>query len=292
MRLLVASSLVAFGSAAFCTAATDVMCVPAIPVEYYTPTAAPTPGPTTATPGPTATPTATPTRGECNCYAGPNHVLLGTSAGFAILAKSGISSTLVGSTVTGDIGVSPIAATAMTGFSLTADSSNVFATSAQIAGKAFASNYAVPSPSTTSTAVSDMETAYADAAGRSVSSAEFSNVPATVPGDISGMTLVPGVYIWDTTVHFSQDITLEGGPEDTYIFVTSGDVLVKADVVLGDVLPENVVWQTAGDVTLDAGKHMFGVILAKTAVTMKKGSFLNGRILTQTRANLDDTTIF
>src|SRR5665647_2180802 len=58
-------------------------------------------------------------------------VSLGTAGQFAILAKSGIS-TVPTSDITGDIGVSPIAATAITGFSLIADSTNVFSTSVQV----------------------------------------------------------------------------------------------------------------------------------------------------------------
>jgi len=54
---------------------------------------------------------------------------LGTAAGFAILAQTGIS-TAPPSVITGDIGVSPIAATAMTGFTLTTKST--YSTSAQV----------------------------------------------------------------------------------------------------------------------------------------------------------------
>ena len=52
-----------------------------------------------------------------------------------ILAKSGIS-TVPPSAVTGNLGVSPIDATAITGFSLPADATNAFATSPQVTGKA------------------------------------------------------------------------------------------------------------------------------------------------------------
>ena len=63
---------------------------------------------------------------------------LGAAGNFVILAKSGIS-TVPTSAVTGDLGVSPAAATYITGFSLTADPTNVFATSPQVTGKVFAS---------------------------------------------------------------------------------------------------------------------------------------------------------
>ena len=60
-------------------------------------------------------------------------VNLGTAGNVAILAKSGIS-TVPNSAVTGDISVSPIDHTGITGFSKTLDSTNVFATSAQVTG--------------------------------------------------------------------------------------------------------------------------------------------------------------
>jgi hypothetical protein len=81
-----------------------------------------------------------------------------------ILTKTGIS-TIPYSVITGDIGVSPIHAAAMTGFSLTMDSGLEYSKSGQITGKAYAADYAVPIPATLITAVSDMETAYTDAAG-------------------------------------------------------------------------------------------------------------------------------
>jgi hypothetical protein len=58
-----------------------------------------------------------------------------------ILTKTGVS-TVPDSVITGDIGVSPIAATAMTGFGLIMDSGGEFSTSSQLhgTGKAFPSD--------------------------------------------------------------------------------------------------------------------------------------------------------
>ena len=56
---------------------------------------------------------------------------LGSAGNFAILAKSGITTT--GTTgITGNIGVSPIAATAMTGFGLIMDPTNQFSRSSLV----------------------------------------------------------------------------------------------------------------------------------------------------------------
>jgi hypothetical protein len=89
-------------------------------------------------------------------------VNLGTAANYAILAKSGIS-TVPTSAITGNLGISPAAAAYITGFPLTADSTNVFSTSSQVTGKIYAADYAVPTPSDLTTAVSDMQ---ATSAGR------------------------------------------------------------------------------------------------------------------------------
>src|SRR5680860_63873 len=95
---------------------------------------------------------------------GPVAVSLGSADNFMILAKSGISTT--GTTaITGDIGVSPIAAIGITGFGLTMDASNTFSTSSSVDGKIYASDYTAPTPTTMTAAISDMEAAYTDAAG-------------------------------------------------------------------------------------------------------------------------------
>ena len=53
-------------------------------------------------------------------------------------------STVPTSAITGNIGVSPAAATFITGFSLTADVTNMFSTSPQVTGKVYAADYTSP----------------------------------------------------------------------------------------------------------------------------------------------------
>jgi hypothetical protein len=95
----------------------------------------------------------------------PAPMNLGTAGNFAILAKTGISTT--GTThITGAIGMSPAAATYITGFGLIMDASGAFSTSSLVVGNVYAADYTSPTPTTMTTAVSDMETAYTSAAGR------------------------------------------------------------------------------------------------------------------------------
>jgi hypothetical protein len=214
-------------------------------------------------------------------------VELGTAGDYAILAKSGIS-TVPPSAVTGNIAVSPAAASYITGFSLTADSTNKFATSPQVTGKAFAANYASPTPSKLTKAVSDMELAFTDAASRAADVTELG------AGDIGEMTLAPGVYSWGTGLLIPKDVTLNGNATDVWIFQIAKDLTVSSgtDVVLtGGALASNVFWQVAGKVVFGTTAHVEGVVLTHTSITLKTGASIHGRLLAQTAVAIDSSTI-
>lgn len=223
-------------------------------------------------------------------------VLLGTADEYVILTKSGISTT-PGSDITGNIGVSPIAASFITGFSLIADLSGTYSKSAQIAGNVYAADYVSPTPSKMTTAISDMETAYTDAAARAISDGANINIEL---GHIGGTTFKAGVYHWGSDVDFISDITLEGNATDRFIFQSTGNVIAGsgAKVLLkdngtGDGIPQafNIVWQVAGFLDAGTSSHLEGTFLVKTHAVFKTGSSLNGRILAQTAATLDKATI-
>src|SRR4030042_6111877 len=72
--------------------------------------------------------------------AGPSTVNLRSAGDFVILAKPGISTTGTTS-IDGDIGISPAAASFITGFGLTMDSSNKFATSSLVTGRVYGADY-------------------------------------------------------------------------------------------------------------------------------------------------------
>ena len=219
---------------------------------------------------------------------GPPIVNLGAAGNFVILSKSGID-TIPTSAVTGDIGVSPIKSGAITGFGLTADASNVFSTSPQVTGKVFASDYAVPTPDNLTTAISNMEFAYTDAAGRQTP--DFTELGA---GDISGLTLVPGLYKWGTAVSINSDVTLNGGPNDVWIFqigqgITQGN---GTHILLtGGALAKNIFWQSTGVVSIGTTAHFEGVILSQTSITLDTGASINGRLLAQTAVTIKSSTV-
>jgi PGF-pre-PGF domain-containing protein len=215
-------------------------------------------------------------------------VNLGTSGNFVILSKSGISTT--GTTaIVGDIGVSPIASTAITGLGLIMDASNQFATSSLVTGKVYAANYAPPTPSTMTTAVSDMQTAYTDAAGRTLPDATELGA-----GNIGGMTLSPGLYKWSTGVTIPTDVTISGSSTDVWIFQIAGtlDIASAKQVILsGGAKAKNIFWQVAGQTTLGTTSVFNGNILDQTAIVLNTGATLNGRALAQTAVTLDANAV-
>ena len=222
-------------------------------------------------------------------------VRLGLAGQFAILSKAGISS-VPSSVITGHIGVSPIAGTAITGFSPTADSSNTYATSPQVTGRVYAADYASPTPSMMTSAILDMQTAYTDAASRPISNLMNLNVKS---GLISGSTFEAGVFKWGSDINFGSDVYIRGNKDSHYIFQSTGNVIVGsgAKVILipdgsGTApLPENIVWQMAGYISVGTSAHLEGIFLTKTKAVFKTGASLNGRVLSQTACTLDAATI-
>ena len=218
---------------------------------------------------------------------GVSPINLGTAGNYAILAKSGISS-VPNSVITGDIGVSPIAATAITGFTLTQDATNAFSTSTQITGKAYAADYASPTSSNLTTAVGDMETAFTDAAGRAVNYTEL------YTGDISGQTLTPGVYKWGTGVLINSDVTLNGGANDVFIFQIAKGITQAACtkiILSGGAQAKNIFWQSCETVAIGTGAHFEGIVMGGTNITLGTNASINGRLLAQTAVTLIMSTV-
>lgn len=214
-------------------------------------------------------------------------VNLGTAGTFAILAKAAIS-TVPTSVITGNLGISPAAATAITGFALTMDPTNVFSTSPQVTGNVYAADYAPPTPVNLTTAVLDMQTAFTDAAGRAAGVTELG------AGNIGGMTLAPGVYKWGTGLLIPTDVTLTGSATDVWVFQIAQDLTVSSatNVVLaGGALAKNVFWQVTGLVDLGTTSHFNGVVLSATAITLHTGASVNGRLLAQTAVSIDNSTV-
>ncbi len=215
---------------------------------------------------------------------------LGTAGNFVILSKSGISNTGTTSVV-GNIGVSPIDSTAITGFDLALDDSTQFATSDVVIGNVYAADYSSPTPTMMTTAIGDMETAYTEAAGRTLP--DHTELGA---GDISEMTLTPGLYKWSTGVTIPTDVVLDcqGDENAVFVFQIAQDLTVGNGAVVtldGDCQANNIFWQVGGQATVETTAVMEGTILSQTAIVIKTDAILNGRALAQTAVTLDGSAL-
>ena len=211
-----------------------------------------------------------------------NGVNLGVSGEFAILSKTGITD-VYKSSVTGDVGSSPITGAA------------ILLTCTEVAGSIYSVDAAGPLPcrltdaTRLTTAVGDMQTAYTDAAGRS--NPDFLNLGA---GDIGGRTLTPGLYKWTSTLLIPADIEISGGPTDLWVFQIDGNLDMSSAVNIklsGGALAKNIIWQCAGAVTLGTTSHFEGTILGQTGINLKTGATINGRLLAQTDVTLQMNTV-
>ena len=215
------------------------------------------------------------------------NVNLGTAGNYVILSESGISTT--GTTqVNGNMGVSPAAATAITGFGLVADSSNQFSTSSLVNGDVYAADYANPTPVTLTNAVNDMQAAYIAANAWSPTVTELG------AGNIGGMTITPGVYKWSTGVTIPKDITLSGNSNDVWIFQIAQGLTTSSSthvILSGGAQAKNVYWVVAGQTTLGTYSSFNGNILDQTSIVLNTGATLNGRALAQTAVILDANTV-
>jgi hypothetical protein len=244
----------------------------------------------TADPPSTSPPTSPPTSLPTSAIETVN---LGDAGKFVILAKTGIS-TVPKSAITGDIAVSPIVATAITGFALVLIPAGQYSTSNQVVGNVYAGDYTSPTPSELTDAVGDMEIAYNDAAASSNADGVIRmNVG---DGGIGGLTLYAGVYTFTTDINiaYGTELTFHGSSTDVFILQTSKNLVqyLSTNVVLaGGAKAENIFWQVAGLVVVGAGAHLEGILLVKTGVTFITGSSLNGRILAQTACVLQMATI-
>ena len=224
---------------------------------------------------------------------GTDCVSLGTAANYAILANTGVA-TVPSSVVTGNVGLSPEARIALTGWELVSEPTDTYFTSAQVVGNGklyAADNVGGTTSVDLTTAAGNMGTAYTAAAGRTATSAATTNL---LGGILIDQTLTPGVYEWGSAVTIPTDLTLDGSATDVWIFKVAGtlDMAAAKKVILsGGALPQNIFWQVAGAVNVGANTHFEGIILGQTAITFGNLSSINGRLLAQTAVNLDATTV-
>lgn len=209
-------------------------------------------------------------------------VNLGTAGKFAILSKTGVTD-VYKSAITGDVGASPITGVA------------IHLTCEEVVGTVYTVDVnrlipcAVVNPGMLTTAVSDMEAAYTDAAGRA--NPDFTEFGA---GNIGGKTLTPGLYKWSTGVIIPTDVTISGGPNDVWIFQVAGNLTMSAAMKItltGGAQAKNIFWVTASAVTIGTTSHFEGNVLGQTSINLRTGASINGRMMAQTAVTLQMNTV-
>lgn len=142
----------------------------------------------------------------------------------------------------------------------------------------YANNYTDPTPLYLTTAIADMNAAYADAAGRE-------GWTDLVSGELGGRTLAPGPYHCASAASITTNLILDGGPDGIYIFQLGGGLTMAAAVqavLPNGALPKNIFWQTVGAVGLGASAQLQGIVLSNAAITLGASTVVNGRLYAPT----------
>lgn len=208
--------------------------------------------------------------------AGPLGINLGSAANFAILAGAGVTNTGVTTRITGDVGSFPTAT--INGLLGT----NVIGTL-----------YTVASP-IVGTAKTDLTTAFNDAQSRSTDA-------ISLPGQLGGLTLAPGLYVNASTSGISGTgpngiLTLDAGgnPNAVWIFKMGSTLITDPGtsiVLAGGAQAKNIFWSVGTSATLGTNSSFFGNILADQSITLNTGATLIGRALTRVASVTLDTNI-
>ena len=239
-------------------------------------------GAVTGTTGTGGVPTAAGTgAGVGGAGRGPAPVNLGAAGSFTILAESQITNVPT-SVIVGDVGLSP------------ATGAGIGLTCAEVTGVIYDVNNTGPLPCTVmdpvrlTAAIGAKGTAYTDATGRAPDYTELG------AGNIGGLTLGPATYKWGTGLLIPTNLTLTGGANDVWIFQIAQGLTVSPGVEIilaGGALPQNIYWATFAAADLDTTTKFKGVILSQTAIAMRAGASINGKLLAGTAVTLIQNSV-
>jgi|BarGraNGADG00212_1021973.scaffolds.fasta_scaffold02271_2 Ice-binding-like len=199
-----------------------------------------------------------------SAQAAPAPVGLGTAKSFAVLAGTTVTNT--GATkVSGDLGLSPGAAAAITGFP-----PGLVTNGSQHAADALAAQAQLA-----------LKTAYDDASLRVP--------PAQTLSALGGLTLVAGVYKSTEDLSLTGTLTLDGqnDPNAVFIFQAARGLTVASSSqvnMINGASPCNVFWQVTSSATLGSGASFRGTIMALTSISLDTGASVDGRVLARNGA--------
>ncbi|MEI6753171.1 MAG: ice-binding family protein [Paludibacter sp.] len=206
---------------------------------------------------------------------GPLVIDLGCAAAYAIMAGSTITSTGL-SIINGDVALSP--GSALVGFP-----PGIINGIQEITSPAAAN------------AKLCLTSAYNDGQGRSLNA-------ISLPGQLGGLTLAPGLYSNSSTSGISGTgangiLTLDAQGNTNAVWIFQMGSTLTTDpatsiVLAGGAQAKNIFWIVGTSATLGTTSVFYGNILANQAITLNTGAVLNGRALTSIAAvSLDASTI-
>lgn len=211
---------------------------------------------------------------------GPSPVNLGAAGSFVILAETTITNT-PSSAVTGNVGLSP------------ATGAGILVTCPEVTGNIYSVDGTGPACKITNAsgltaAIGAKGTAYTNAAGRAPDYIELG------AGNISGLNLGPATYKWSTALAINTDVTLTGGPNDVWIFQVAQGLTVAPGVkviLAGGAKAKNIYWQVFSAADFDTTSKFKGIVISQTAIVLRTGATITGRLLAGTAVTLDQNVV-
>ncbi len=212
---------------------------------------------------------------KLNNATGPQGINLRSAADFVVLSGAGITNTGVTTRLNGDVGSFPTPT--ITGLDGTNVNGTLYITANPIVDQA----------------KQDLTAAYNDGQSRSLD-------VISLPGQLGGLTLAPGLYKNSTSTGISGTgpqgiLTLHGDANAVWIFQIGSTLITDPGtsiVLTGGAKAENVFWVVGSSATLGTTSVFYGNILADISITLNTGATATGRALTRTGSvSLDSNTV-
>ncbi|MEQ1933227.1 MAG: Ig-like domain-containing protein [Fimbriimonadaceae bacterium] len=187
------------------------------------------------------------------------NINLGAASSYAVLAGSTVTNAGP-SIINGNLGVSP--GTAVTGFP-----------PGVVNGAIHAGNSAAAN------AKAGLLAGQLEAAGRLGG--------ATLPGNLSGLTITPGLYKNSTSVMLSAgNVTLDAQGDVNAVFIFQmGSTLTTSPgtqvILAGGAQAKNIYWSVGSSATLGVNSIFKGIILSEVSITVNTGAVVDGTLLTK-----------
>jgi hypothetical protein len=187
-----------------------------------------------------------------NAVTNPGTVNLKSAVTFGVLSADGISGT---GTVSGNVGTAAGtigSVTATTGYTVYS-----------------------PGDAAVTTALTDLNTAYTNAAGRTADA-----VLSVTIYDLGSNTKTPGVYEIGTDAAMTGTLTLNGA--GIYIFQIGGNLTTATNSIVSltnGAQWSDVFWQVGSSATLGTNSAFEGTIMANTSIQVNSGATMSARLL-------------